>query len=79
MLRLLFLALLIWLGVTVLRLLRRLDARGRGTPGAPGQPVKTVPCAHCGVYLPSNEALGEGERRYCSEAHRAAGDRQAPR
>jgi uncharacterized protein len=26
-------------------------------------------CAHCGVYFPSSEAVREGGRDYCSQAH----------
>ncbi len=35
-----------------------------------------VDCAHCGVHLPSAEAVhGEDGRYYCSTAHRLAGPR----
>jgi uncharacterized protein len=26
-------------------------------------------CAHCGLYFPSSEAVHEGGRDYCSQAH----------
>jgi uncharacterized protein len=40
----------------------------------PAAPVVTfVACAHCGVHLPSSDALLDGARAYCSEAHRLAG------
>jgi uncharacterized protein len=32
-----------------------------------------VVCAHCGIHLPRAEALIEGERSYCSDAHRRLG------
>lgn len=35
-----------------------------------------VPCAHCGVYLPLAESLGEGEWRFCSQEHLLAGPRR---
>ena len=28
-----------------------------------------VQCANCGVYIPEQEALQQGERYYCSQAH----------
>jgi uncharacterized protein len=33
-----------------------------------------VRCAHCGMHLPSGEALADaGGQTYCSDAHRQAG------
>jgi uncharacterized protein len=26
-------------------------------------------CAHCGLYFPASEAVHEGGRDYCSQAH----------
>ncbi|MDR2188037.1 MAG: hypothetical protein LBE62_08300 [Azonexus sp.] len=34
---------------------------------------KMVACAHCGLLMPESDSLADGERRYCSEAHRRAG------
>ncbi len=34
-----------------------------------------VECAHCGLHLPSDDALLSGTRVFCSEAHRLAGPR----
>lgn len=31
-----------------------------------------VACKQCGVYLPEQEAVRDGELYYCSEAHRRA-------
>jgi uncharacterized protein len=63
--------------VVVVGLLWWLLARPRKAshrPGKPAAPAATfVPCAHCGVHLPSSDALMDGERAYCSEAHRLAG------
>lgn len=38
-----------------------------------------VECAHCGVHFPSSEAVLDGSRVYCSDAHRLAGPRQPNR
>jgi uncharacterized protein len=40
------------------------------------RPVPMVSCAHCGVHLPSGDALRDGHGTpYCSPAHRSAGPR----
>lgn len=38
------------------------------------QPETMVACAHCGLLLPESDSLAAGPRRYCSEAHRQAGE-----
>ncbi len=30
---------------------------------------KTLRCDHCGVYIPANEALRDGEQIYCCPEH----------
>jgi len=48
---------------------------GRGSP-KPGQvPQAMVECAHCGLHLPSADALLEGRHVFCSEGHRRLGPR----
>ncbi|GBE10757.1 hypothetical protein BMS3Bbin12_00293 [bacterium BMS3Bbin12] len=78
MFRLLLLALLVF---AVYRLIR-----GRSTrPPVPGPQQRTLPeqhmvrCAHCGVYVPETESIGDEDRRYCSQAHRVAGPVQQRR
>lgn len=53
--------------------------RSRATTAEPAiKPVEQmVRCAQCGVYLPEAESLVAEGRRYCSEAHRLAGDDKA--
>jgi uncharacterized protein len=44
--------------------------------GAPAPAETMVDCAHCGLHLPSSEALrDDAARAYCSNAHRSAGPR----
>lgn len=31
---------------------------------------RMVQCAHCGTYVPGEDAIRDGERFYCSEQHR---------
>jgi uncharacterized protein len=49
-------------------------------PNKAGEPVSFAVCAHCGVHLPTHEAIVDAGSAYCSEAHRLAGpkDRSAP-
>lgn len=41
-------------------------------------PVQMVECAHCGLHLPAADALTEGSRLYCSDAHRRLGPTPPP-
>ncbi len=41
----------------------------------PKQAQAMLECAHCGLHLPSADAVVAGSRVYCSEAHRALGVR----
>ena len=38
----------------------------------PPLPERMVRCAHCGVHLPESDALVDGDRHFCNEAHRRA-------
>lgn len=57
---------------------RAFASRRRDTP--PEVPVDSqksmVRCAHCGVFVPEAETLGDGAERFCSEAHRQARSRK---
>ena len=81
-----FLRILLWLMLLIVawwffRPRRKAPPR----PGAPAarsnaQAESMVDCAHCGVHLPSSEALRDAyARAYCSEAHRIAGPRSDDR
>ncbi|MCP4653895.1 MAG: hypothetical protein GY856_00610 [bacterium] len=59
------------------RLRRRVDdLRGAARPGNPTRSAQVhtvgelVACATCGVHVPKQRSLGEGSRRFCSEACR---------
>jgi uncharacterized protein len=80
-----FLVVLLVVGVGVWSLLSRLrgprdDQAGRGRPtGRAGPaPQQMVECANCGLHLPAGDALAEGSRLYCSDAHRRLGPAQPP-
>lgn len=69
--------LLLWaviVGVIVWWLMRT-RRRAAGRPGAARRAQAFAECAHCGVHLPVDEAIVDGRRSYCSEAHRLAGPR----
>ncbi len=74
-LRYLFLGLAIWgLYLIIRHLLRQ---RQQQKPREI-RSVDSVSCAHCGLHLPREEALRDGDRYFCNEAHlRAAGDDQS--
>ena len=46
---------------------RRKDAH-KDAPDAASE--KMVICCHCGLYLPQNEAVADGDKFYCSDEHR---------
>lgn len=66
LLRLLIIALVVWLAIQFLRpLLRR-----SSPPGTPAQRDDMVRCAGCGLYLPQSEAVAADNRYFCCEDHR---------
>lgn len=80
-----FLVVLLVVGVGLWLLTARLRGPGPGAgeagrPRRPAgrEPVEMVACAHCGVHLPVAEALAEGSRLYCSDAHRRLGPAPEP-
>jgi uncharacterized protein len=66
---LLIVAAVLWWALRRPRVTRRADRPAAST-------AAFVACAHCGVHLPSGDALNDGARQYCSEAHRLAGPRE---
>lgn len=79
-----FLLVLLVVGVGLWMLTARLRRPGAGDdaarPSKPAaaKPVEMVVCAHCGVHLPAADALAEGARLYCSDAHRRLGPAPNP-
>jgi len=68
-------AVLIWL---VWRQVARAVAaptRRRATD-ASRQTVKMLPCARCGLHIPVDEALRDGERVYCCRDHLEQGPKR---
>ncbi|TAH41749.1 MAG: hypothetical protein EYC67_17160 [Betaproteobacteria bacterium] len=64
----------------VRRALKRAGDRrkaGGDQAATPGRGVEhMVECAHCGIHVPETEGVREGDRFFCSEAHRLAGPRK---
>ena len=57
---------------------RKTDGADAGKPPAAGVPQAMLACAHCGVHLPTADALRDAAGQvYCSDAHRLAGPRRA--
>ena len=73
-----FLVLALVVGLVVWLLFGR--SRKRRVDGAAAEAAKTptafAVCAHCGVHLPMNDAVLDGQTAYCSDAHRLAGPRE---
>jgi uncharacterized protein len=55
--------------------LRRLKGPKNKPPASPpqGRVEDMRACAHCGVHMPARDMVMDGERAYCSPAHRSAG------
>jgi uncharacterized protein len=77
-----FLLVLLVVGVVLWLMGARLRGPGAGVPRrrkpAAAEPVQMVQCAHCGLHLPAADALSEGSRLYCSDAHRRLGPAPNP-
>ncbi len=83
MVKIILLALAIWLVITVLRNYRKnLEASSGITP----KPVdksesaseSMVQCAHCGVHLPTSDSFLVDGKYYCCEAHISAAKTHSP-
>jgi len=75
MVRLLILALVVGLVLWLLFGRSRKHAARDNAARSQQEPVSFAVCAHCGVHLPMNDAVVDGQTAYCSEAHRLAGPR----
>ena len=73
LLLLLVVAIGIWMLTAKSRRARRDGGGGSGAGRKSAPPQAMLSCAHCGVHLPASDALAEGSRVYCSEAHRRLG------
>ena len=73
--------LLFWIAVIAAAfwLWRRLSRPARRPGGKNEIPAPMVRCAHCGVHLPREHALVQGERWYCSQAHLEQGPKPGER
>jgi uncharacterized protein len=70
LLRLIFIALIVWLFFRVVRGYLNRNA-GKMSPRNPSARIGTmVRCARCGLHVPESEALKCGEQYYCSARHR---------
>ena len=74
MVRLLILALVVGLLLWVL-FGRSRNRTANPSAKQPQPPAAFAVCAHCGVHLPMNDAVLDGQSAYCSDAHRLAGPR----
>jgi len=66
MVRIVIIVLVLWVIVRIARTL--LQPRG----GKKRVEVTLARCDHCGLHVPAAEAIHDGGRSYCCEAHRQA-------
>ncbi|HEY0268206.1 MAG TPA: PP0621 family protein [Methyloradius sp.] len=66
MLKILFLALAIWIVISILKSYsRNVDSAVK----KPVNPENMVQCAECGVHLPKSDSVSHQGKYYCSEGH----------
>lgn len=70
-----FLAIFIALAVIV-AIIKRLWRASHPPAARTKEFGRMVRCAHCGIFIPEQEALPQGEDYYCSRAHLDAGKRK---
>ncbi len=72
MLKLLLLAVIIWLVYALLKKYSRSVDKDEQTGSVvPPPPENMVRCARCGVHLPRSEAILSRDETFCCEAHRS--------
>jgi len=64
----------LWAAILIARhLYRGARSRREDDPGRSAAPADMVRCAHCGLHVPKGEAVRDGPRSFCCDAHREAG------
>lgn len=66
LIRFLLITLAIWLAIVIIRQLITRPAKQVARRTVSGDMVR---CAHCGLHLPKEEALREGDAYFCSQEH----------
>lgn len=66
--RYLFLGLVIWAALFIVRHLLRQIRLKKGEPTTT-KSVDSVQCAYCGLHLPHDEAIHQGNDYFCSREH----------
>jgi uncharacterized protein len=69
------LAVLIWLVWRQISRAVTTPPRRRATDSSQRN-VKMLPCAHCGLHIPADEALRDGGQVYCSREHLEQGPKR---
>lgn len=57
---------------------RKSAAAAARRPAEPDKRELILACAHCGVYVPTSDAIMDGEQAYCSQEHRRLGQDSNP-
>jgi uncharacterized protein len=69
----LVLVVIVVFGWLMLRGHRRSKASGGKTSDGQAQPM--IQCDHCGIHLPTSDAVRDQSGNYCCDAHKLAGPR----
>jgi len=67
MVRIVIIVLVLWVLIRIARALLRARDENRKVEQA------LTRCDYCGLHVPADEAVRDGDRSYCSDAHRQAG------
>lgn len=70
-----YLLVVVVVGLVLAWLMRRGRVESKVERSTPTRPDEMVQCAHCGVHLPTQDALSEGGLVFCSDVHKRAGPR----
>ena len=79
-----YVVVLLVVGLVLWLMLARGQRRGAERPPSTAPktrvpaPLAMAECAHCGLHLPASDAVVDGSRVYCSQAHRLRGPQARP-
>lgn len=58
--------------VLIVLIIRKLIGSSRPATRRVTDSGHMVQCAHCGIYIPESDSVPDGDRRFCTEAHKLA-------
>ncbi len=71
--RVILLGVIVWLVISMMkRYQANSEARRKKVSNKESGQEKVLQCKTCGIYVPENEAIRDGENTYCSNEHQIA-------